>query len=98
MNINSSLYPHYVNIHGVLQCYVIGTTMFIILPITTIVHKYPNIHYTFYADDLYMYMSFPSSSDSDLIKMYMFNCITAITEWVYHNYLSIHIKKYIIII
>ena len=74
------MYPHYVNMHGVLQGYVIGPILFIILPITSIFHKYPNIHYTFYDDDLYMYMSFPSSSDSDLIKMYMFNCITDITE------------------
>ena len=49
-----------------------------ILPITSIVHKYPNIHYHLYADDLQIYTSFPSPSDSDLIQMSMFNCINLI--------------------
>ena len=38
-------------------------------------------------------MSFPSSSDSDLIQMYMFNCITDLTEWFSHNSISLNITK-----
>ena len=44
-----------------------------------IIHK-PNIYYHLYADDLQIYTSFPSSSDSDLIQISMFNCITDLTE------------------
>ena len=35
-------------------------------------------------------MSFPTPSDSDLIQIYMFNCITDLTEWFSHNYISLN--------
>ena len=60
VKINSSLYPPYFNIHGVPQGYVIGPIFFIIyiLPIKSIFHKYPNINYHLYADDLQIYSHF----------------------------------------
>ena len=69
VKINSSLSPNYVNIHGVSKGSVLGPILFIIyiLPIKSIFHKYHNIHYHLYADDLQISTSFPSSSDSDLI-------------------------------
>ena len=72
VKINSSLSPPYVNIHEVPQGYVIGPILFIIYinPIKSIFHKYPNINYHLYADDLQIYTTFPSSSDSGMIQMY----------------------------
>ena len=63
---------------------------YFVLPIKSIFHKYANIHYHLYVDDLQIYISFPSSSDSYLIKMFMFNCITNLTKWFYHNSLSLN--------
>ena len=41
---------------------------------------------------IYIYISpFPSSSDSGLIKMSMFNCITDPTHWFSHNSISLNI-------
>ena len=95
VKINSSLSPPYVNMHGVPQGYVIGPILFIIyiLPIKSIFLKYPNIHYHLYADDIQIYTSFPISSDSDMIQMSMFNCITDLTEWFSHNSLSLNMTK-----
>ena len=79
VNINLSLSPPYFNIHGVPRCSVLGPILFInILPIKSIFHKYPNINYHIYADDLQIY-PFSSSSDSGLIQISMFNCITDLT-------------------
>ena len=50
-------------------------------------------NYHLYADDLQIYTLFPSSGDSDLIPMAMFNCITDITEWFSHNSLSLNMTK-----
>ena len=57
VKINSSLSPPYCNIHGVQQGSVLGPIMFItyILSIKSIFHKYPNINYHLYADDLQIY-------------------------------------------
>ena len=95
VKINSSLSPPYVNMYGVPQGSVLGPILFIIyiLPIKSIFLKYLNIHYHLYADDLQIYTSFPSSSDSDLIQMSMFNCITDLTEWFSHNSLSLNMTK-----
>ena len=82
VKINLSLSLPYVNIHCVHRGSVIGPILFIIyiLPIKYIFHKYPNIHYQHYADDLQIYTLFPSYSDYDMIQMYMFNCISDLTE------------------
>ena len=95
VNINSSLSPLHVNILGVPQGSVIWPILFIIyiLPIKSIFHKYTNIHYHLNADDLHIYTSFPSSSDSDMIQMSMFNCITDLTEWLSHNSVSLNMTK-----
>ena len=37
-----------------------------------------------------IYTSFPCSSDSGLIQMSMFNCITDFTEWLSHNSLFLN--------
>ena len=66
VNINSSLTPPYINIHGVPQSSVlknigpIGPILFIIyiFPIKSMFHKYPNINYYLYADDLQIYRHF----------------------------------------
>ena len=60
VNINSSLSPPYFNIHGVPRASVIGPILFIIyiLHIKSIFHKYPNINYHLYADDLQIYSHF----------------------------------------
>ena len=50
-------------------------------------------HYQLYVNDLQIYASFPSSSNSALIQMSMFNCITDITEWLSHNSLSLNMTK-----
>ena len=39
---------------------------------------------------IYIYTSFPSSSDCNLIQIYMFNCITDLTEWFFHNSISFY--------
>ena len=52
--------------------------------------------YNIYAYLINIYTSFPSPSDSDLIKIYMFNCITDLTECFYHNYISLNMTKTII--
>ena len=81
--------------YGIPQCSVIGPILFIIyiLPIKSIFHKYPNIHYHIYADDLQIYTSFPSSSDSYMIQMSMFKCITDLTECFSHNSLSLNMTN-----
>ena len=82
VKINSSLSLPYVNTHGspvtctTRLCSWAYIVHYYILPIRSICHKYPNIHYHLYADDLQIYTSFLSSSDSDLIQISMFNCIT----------------------
>ena len=63
-----------------------------ILPIKSIFHKYPNINYHIYADDLQIY-PFSSSSDSGLIQISMFNCIIDLTYWFSHNSISLNITK-----
>ena len=40
-----------------------------------------------------MYTSFPSSSDTDLIQMYIFNYITDLTEWFSYNSFSLNMTK-----
>ena len=56
VKINSSLSPAYVNIHGVPRGSFLSSRLFIIynLPIKSIFHKYPNIHYHLYSVNLYI--------------------------------------------
>ena len=67
VKIKSSLSPPYVNIYGIPQGSILDHILFIIyiLPLISIFHKYPDIHYHLYADDLQIYTSFSSYSDSD---------------------------------
>ena len=60
VKINSSLSPPYVNIHGVPPGSVLCLILFIIyiLPIKSIFHKYYNINYHIYADNLQIYSHF----------------------------------------
>ena len=60
VKINYSLSHPYINIHGISQGSVLGSILFIIyiLPIKSIFHKYPNIYYHLYADDLQIYSHF----------------------------------------
>ena len=51
--------------------------------------KYTNIRYHLYVCDQ-IYTPFDSFSDSDMIQMPMFNCITDVTEWFYNNSLSLN--------
>ena len=86
VKINSSLSPPYFNIDGVPKGSVFGPIFFIIyiIPIKSIfLIKYPNINYHIYAADLQIYSH--CSSDSGLIQMSMFNCITDHTHWFSHN-------------
>ena len=94
VNINFSLYPPYFNIHGIPRGSVLGPILFIIyiLPIKSIFHKYPNINYHIYADDLQIY-PFSSSSDSGLIQISIFNYITDLTYWFFHNSISFNMNK-----
>ena len=94
VNINFSLSPPYFNIHGVPRCSALGPILFIIyiLPIKSIFHKYHNINYHIYADDLQIY-PFSSSSDSGMIQISMFNCITDLTYWFSHNSISLNMTK-----
>ena len=94
VNINFSLSPPYFNIRGVPRGYVLGPIWFIIyiLPIKLIFHKYPNINYHIYADDFQIY-PFSSSSDSGLIQISMFNCITNLTYWFFYNSISLNMTK-----
>ena len=94
VNINFSLYPPYFNIHGVPRGSVLGPILFIIyiLPIKSIFHKYPNINYHIYADDLQIY-PFSRSNDSGLIQISIFNCITDLTYWFSHNSISLNMTN-----
>ena len=60
VKINFSLSPPYFNIHDVPRGSVLDPILFIIciLPIKSMFHKYPNINYYLYADDLHIYSHF----------------------------------------
>ena len=96
LNINSSLSPRYVNIHIVPQGFVLGPILFIIhiIPINLNFHKILIFTVIFMPMIfIFIYTLFPSSSDSDMIQMTMFNCITDLTEWFSHNLLSLQMTK-----
>ena len=69
VKINYSLSPPCV-IHSVPQGSVFGHILFIIyiLPIKPIVHKYYNIHYHLYANDIHILTSLPNVSDYYMIQ------------------------------
>ena len=55
--------------------------------------KYHNIHNNIYVYDIQIHTSFPSSSDTDLIDISMFNCITELTQRLSCKYISLTITK-----
>ena len=63
-----------------------------ILPIKSIIHKYPNINYHLYTDDLQIYGHFLVLVILVLF-MYMFNFITDLTYWFSHNSISLNMTK-----
>ena len=98
VKIDSSLYSPYFNIYGVPQSMFLALycSLFIFF-IKSMFHKYHNINYHLYDDDLQIY--------SHIIiiviqiyydQIYMFNCITDLTNWFSHNSISYNMTKTIL--
>ena len=72
--------------YGLPQGSVLGLSLFSIYlyPLPSIISKYPNIYYNLYADDIQIYMFFPTNSSPGLNNQ-LSNCANDIKEWLISN-------------
>ena len=80
--------------YGVPQGLVLGPSLSSIhlYPLPSIITKYPNIYYHLYADDIQLYMFFPTNS-SPGINNQLSNCSNDIKEWLIFNNLLLNTSK-----
>ena len=80
--------------YGVPQGSVLGPSFFSIYlyPLPSIISKYPNIYYHFYADDIQLYMFIPTNLSPGLNNQ-LSNCANGIKEWLIYNNILLNTSK-----
>ena len=89
-----ALFPYFIDIFAHLYSSSVNMSSFICkfsyiyiyiyIYISTTIHKYPNIYYHLYADDIQLYMFLPTNSSICLNKQ-LSNCANDIKEWIISN-------------